>query len=332
MFSRTQTAKSSVVRCLFKARSQHFNSPRNFLRPISSFRSSNPYLKPRMSETKDSQSSSLNGAASSDAVSAKTKLFKPIVWIDCEMTGLDHVNDHIIEICCIITDGNLNIIDEEGYESVVHYGADVMDKMDEWCTDHHGSSGLTDKVLASLKTRKQVEAELLDYIKKYIPDERKGILAGNSVHMDRLFMLREFPKVTQHLFYRIIDVSTIMEVCFRHNAPLASVFPKKKAAHTAKSDILESIAQLRWYQNNYLKDSDETQAFVEKRDKELEAERAADAATAAASTAESLKTAVKDAAKTIAKQPKKKLAEIASSNCEKGKSSNNEPCKKQRLK
>ncbi|SCU79102.1 LAME_0A07228g1_1 [Lachancea meyersii CBS 8951] len=195
---------------------------------------------------------------------------KPIVWIDCEMTGLDHTKDKIIEICCIITDENLNMVDEAGYESVVHCDRIILDGMDEWCVEHHSSSGLTQKVLESTKTTQQVEDELLAYVQKWIPTARRGVLAGNTVHMDRLFMLREFPKVVNHLFYRIIDVSTIMEVSFRHNPELASVFPRKKGAHTAKSDILESIAQLKWYREHYLKDSEETRDFVAQRKAEIE--------------------------------------------------------------
>ncbi|CCK72653.1 Rex2p KNAG_0L00300 [Huiozyma naganishii CBS 8797] len=203
------------------------------------------------------------------------KIFKPIVWVDCEMTGLDHNKDHIIEVCCIITDGHLNIVDKEGdncYESVVHYDKSVMDSMNQWCVEHHGDSGLTKQVLESTKTREQVESELLDYIKQFIPEGNIGVLGGNSVHMDRLFMLREFPKVIDHLFYRNIDVSTIMEVSRRHNPELANVFPKKETAHTAKKDILESIAQLKWYQDHYLKNKNETKQFVAKRAREIEGE------------------------------------------------------------
>ena len=184
------------------------------------------------------------------------------------MTGLDVFNDHIIEICCIITDGNLNIIDEEGYESVVHYDNSVMDKMNEWCIEHHGGvsndilstcvldtnihqSGLTQKVLESNKTLSQVEDELYQYVSKYT-NQRSAVLAGNSVHMDRAFMMREMPKVLDHLHYRLIDVSTITEIGKRHNMDLISKLPKKKEAHTARSDILESIAQLKWYQDHYL--------------------------------------------------------------------------------
>lgn len=215
-----------------------------------------------------------SGTTIGDTTVSSPRIFKPIVWIDCEMTGLDHQRDHIIEICCVITDGHLNIVDKQSegncYESVIHYGREVMDNMNEWCIEHHGASGLTYKVLQSEKTREQVEEELLAYIKQFIPDKNVGVLAGNSIHMDRLFMLREFPKVIDHLFYRLIDVSSISEVCRRFNPDLANVFPRKAVAHTARSDILESIAQLQWYVDHYLKRKEETEEFVEMRLKEIE--------------------------------------------------------------
>ncbi|AQZ19105.1 REX2 (YLR059C) [Zygosaccharomyces parabailii] len=202
-------------------------------RPL--YRASNPYLT-RMSQP---------------------GVWKPLVWIDCEMTGLDHTHDRIIEICCIITDGHLKVIDNNCFESVVHCDKEVMDKMNPWCLEHHGASGLIEKVLASSKTKEEVEDELLHFIKRYVPEQRTGLLAGNSVHMDRLFMLKDFPKVLQHLHYRIVDVSTIMEVSFRHNPALASQQPKKVQAHTARQDILESIQQLQWYVDNYFKPPEE---------------------------------------------------------------------------
>ncbi|OVF09597.1 putative oligoribonuclease [Clavispora lusitaniae] len=183
-----------------------------------------------------------------------TALYKPLVWIDCEMTGLDIAKDHIIEICCIITDGNLNIIDEKGYESTVYVPKKVLDNMNEWCVNQHGKSGLTAKVLANpQQTLAKVQQELLDYIQFYIPEPRTSLLAGNSVHMDKFFMMKEFPQVIDHLHYRLVDVSSIMEVGFRHNPALMKCFPRKKGNHTAKSDILESINQLKWYQDNYLR-------------------------------------------------------------------------------
>ncbi|CAL9729465.1 oligoribonuclease, mitochondrial [Monosporozyma unispora] len=225
--------------------------------------------------TEESKTEKVDTAAKNKMGSTRMdRSLKPIVWIDCEMTGLDHKNDQIIEICCIITDGNLNILDKDPngdncYESVLHCDKSVMDQMNEWCIEHHGSSGLTAKVINSKKTREQVESELLQYIQKFIPDKNVGILAGNSIHMDRLFMLKDFPKVIDHLFYRLIDVSTIMEVSKRHNSELASVVPKKETAHTAKKDILESISQLKWYMEHYLKNSIETSKFVGLRKKEI---------------------------------------------------------------
>jgi oligoribonuclease len=181
---------------------------------------------------------------------------KPIVWIDCEMTGLDHENDSIIEICCLITDKNLKLIDDIGYESVIHQDKKIMDNMNEWCVLHHGQSGLTDKVIKSKKTKEQVENELLEYLQKYM-NKGVGILAGNSVHMDRLFMLKDMPKVVNYLTYRIIDVSSIMETAKRFHPLIANSRPKKKAAHTAREDILESIQDLEYYRGVYFKDTTE---------------------------------------------------------------------------
>lgn len=183
-----------------------------------------------------------------------TPIHRPLVWIDCEMTGLDIAKDHIIEICCIITDGNLNIIDPVGYESTVYVSKRVLDNMGEWCVNQHGKSGLTAKVLANPhKTLAVVQMELLEYIQSYITEPRTALLAGNSVHMDKFFMMKEFPRVIDHLHYRLVDVSLIMEVGFRHNPALMKLFPKKNGSHTAKSDILESINQLKWYTENYLR-------------------------------------------------------------------------------
>ena len=232
----------------------------------------------KSSNVRELKSAKNDTTVESSSVSNSTlggdRTLKPIVWIDCEMTGLDHTKDRIIEICCIVTDGELNILDKDPvgskcYESVIHYDKAIMDSMNEWCIEHHGASGLTEKVINSTKTKEQVEEELLEYIKKFIPEKNVGILAGNSIHMDRLFMLKDFPKVIDHLFYRLIDVSTIMEVSKRHNPELASVVPRKEAAHTAKKDILESIKQLKWYMKHYLTAPAETSQFVEKRRKEL---------------------------------------------------------------
>lgn len=192
---------------------------------------------------------------------------KPLVWIDCEMTGLNVSQDHIIEICCLITDSNLNLIDENGYESTVYVPKKVLDGMDEWCVTHHGSSGLTAKVLANpLQTLSKVQQELLEYIQSYIPEPRTAVIAGNTIHMDKFFMMKEFPQVIDHLHYRMLDVSAIMEMGVRHNPKLMKLCPPKVSSHTARSDIVESIAQLKWYRQYYLR-NDVSPELSAKKDK-----------------------------------------------------------------
>lgn len=197
--------------------------------------------------------------AQEKAKDPKCDALKPIVWIDCEMTGLDHQKDSIIEICCLITDKDLKLIDEEGYESVIHQDHKVMDSMNEWCVNQHGKSGLTEKVIKSTKTKEEVEAELLEYLKKYM-NPGVGILAGNSVHMDRLFMLKDMPKVVDYLTYRIIDVSSIMEIAKRFHPLVANSRPRKRGAHTSRADILESIQDLEYYRGTYFRGPNEATA------------------------------------------------------------------------
>ena len=186
-------------------------------------------------------------------IQSKKNTWKPLVWIDCEMTGLDVFKDHIIEVCCIITDGNLEIVDERGYESTIYYPKEDLDNMSKWCVIQHNNSGLVKKILEDpLRNLSMVEEELYQYIKYYV-EPNKAIMAGNSIYMDKFFMMREFPKVTDYLHYRLLDVSSLMEIGYRHNPELMKQFPKKQGNHTARSDILESIGQLRWYVDNYLK-------------------------------------------------------------------------------
>lgn len=218
--------------------------------------------KPKIDSTSTNSAPESALEATQSFLKAKPKVWKPLVWIDCEMTGLNVYEDHIIEICCIITDGHMNIIDKEGYESTVYYPKSVLDNMNEWCIDQHGKSGLTAKVLKNTdRTLEKVQQELLEYIKRFV-DPNKGIMAGNSIHMDKFFMNREFPQVIDYLHYRLIDVSTVMEIGHRHNPELMKLFPKKDGNHTAKSDILESIAQLKWYKKHYLKSKDDVKDFI----------------------------------------------------------------------
>lgn len=165
------------------------------------------------------------------------------------MTGLDPDKEEIIEIYCLITTGNLEFIDEEGYHAIVHLPKERMDQMDEWCTKTHGESGLTQAVLDSTTTPQQAADGLYDYITKFIPQKRKGILAGNSIHADRTFLRKEpYNKALDHLHYRLLDVTTIKEAARRWaSVAVIKKVPNKKGTHKARDDILESIEEAKYY-------------------------------------------------------------------------------------
>lgn len=166
------------------------------------------------------------------------------------MTGLDLKNDEIIEIACIVTDWNLEPIDLPGFEVTIGQTEEKMASMNPWCVEHHGKSGLTAKVLASKTTHQQAADQLLAYIKARVPKARTALLAGNSVHADRAFFNAEsaYVEVMNHLHYRILDVSSIKEAARRFSPQdVLEQIPKKKKAHTAMEDILESIAEMRYY-------------------------------------------------------------------------------------
>nr|XP_036575020.1 oligoribonuclease [Colletotrichum truncatum]KAF6781525.1 oligoribonuclease [Colletotrichum truncatum] len=173
----------------------------------------------------------------------------PLVWIDCEMTGLDPDKEEIIEIFCIITSGNLEVVDPQGWGCVVHQSEERMAQMDEWCTRTHRDSGLTAAVIKSTTTPEQAADELLAYIKRFIPERKIALLAGNSVHADRSFLNKPpYRKVVDHLHHRILDVSTIKEAARRWGPPqILDNAPIKQGLHQAKEDILESIAEAKYY-------------------------------------------------------------------------------------
>ncbi|KAI0903634.1 ribonuclease H-like domain-containing protein [Ustulina deusta] len=174
-----------------------------------------------------------------------------LVWIDCEMTGLDRDRDEIIEIFCVITTGTLEVVDEQGWGTVVHQSKERMDMMDDWCTRVHAQSGLTAAVIASKVTPEQAADDLLTYIRGYVPEEGIALLAGNSVHADRAFLSREpYKKVVDHLHHRILDVSTIKEAARRWSPrEIISNTPRKQGLHQAKEDILESIEEARYFKD-----------------------------------------------------------------------------------
>ncbi|KAG0079071.1 Oligoribonuclease, mitochondrial [Podila epicladia] len=174
-----------------------------------------------------------------------------LVWIDCEMTGL-LATDKLIEIAVIITDDELNIV-AEGPNLIIHQPKHVMDSMNAWCIDHHGASGLTASVLASTISTSDACTQVLSFIQQHIPEQRVGILAGNSVHADKVFLDREMKPIIDHLHYRIVDVSTVKELARRWYPREFAATPAKQGAHRALDDIKESIAELKYYRSAVFK-------------------------------------------------------------------------------
>lgn len=164
------------------------------------------------------------------------------------MTGLDTRKDRIIEICCYITTPHLTLLTPTPYHAILHQPLSIMSQMDDWCTRTHSASGLTPLVLTSTLTAAQAQTELLAFIKQHVPYAKYGLLAGNSVHADRMFLVQEFPEVVEWLHHRIVDVSSFKE-CVRMwcGREVMRGVPKKKALHRAREDILESIEEMRYY-------------------------------------------------------------------------------------
>lgn len=166
-----------------------------------------------------------------------------LVWMDLEMTGLDPESDTILEIATIITDSELNTI-AEGPVIAIHQPDAVLNAMDHWCRKHHGKSGLTRRVRASVISMAEAERQTLDFIRRHAP-ERTLPLCGNSIHQDRRFLVCYMPQLEAWMHYRNIDVSTVKELARRWYPDMEP--PAKKGAHLAMDDIRESIAELRYY-------------------------------------------------------------------------------------
>ncbi|KIJ15505.1 hypothetical protein PAXINDRAFT_77177 [Paxillus involutus ATCC 200175] len=176
----------------------------------------------------------------------------PLVWIDCEMTGLNPKRDKLLEIAVLITNGNLDLVDD-GIEFVIKTDKSVLDSMDEWCKTQHGKSGLTQACLESPYSKDYVSDTVLQYIKKWIPDQRTGVLAGNSVHADRSFLVEEMPEVVDWLHYRSNqrpDVSSIKELSRRWYPGTEVPQHIFSGKHRALEDIKSSIKELGWYRDN----------------------------------------------------------------------------------
>jgi len=164
------------------------------------------------------------------------------------MTGLDPTNDVILQICCYITSPTLDLLEPSGFETVVSRPRDVLENMNEWCIKTHNSTGLVSRCLSSSITAAQASSMLLSYIKTHVPEPGKALLAGNTVHADKMFLMKECPEVIEWLGYRILDVSAIKEGARRWcSEEVLAGAPKKEGTHEARMDILESIEECRYW-------------------------------------------------------------------------------------
>jgi oligoribonuclease len=173
-----------------------------------------------------------------------------LIWIDLEMTGLDPDNDHIIEIATIVTDSELNTL-AEGPVFAVHQPDSVLARMDEWNTRQHGQSGLTERVRNSTVSPREAELATIEFLQNYVPPGKSPI-CGNSICQDRRFLAREMPELERYFHYRNLDVSTLKELAKRWRPELMDGL-RKSATHLALDDIRESIAELRYYREHFLR-------------------------------------------------------------------------------
>jgi oligoribonuclease len=173
-----------------------------------------------------------------------------LVWVDMEMTGLDPDNDKIIEVAVVVTDAELNVL-AEGPVFAIHQSDEVLNGMDSWNKGTHGRSGLIDRVKASTVTEADAEKALIDFLKNFVPSG-KSPMCGNTICQDRRFMARGMPKLETFFHYRNLDVSTLKELCKRWKPEIANGF-KKHQKHTALADIIESVEELRYYREHFIK-------------------------------------------------------------------------------
>jgi oligoribonuclease len=168
-----------------------------------------------------------------------------IVWIDCEMTGLDLQADALIEVAALVTDSELNILGE-GIDVVIKPDPAALAQMGDFVRDMHTTSRLLEELDHGV-SMDEAQAAVLDYIKEHVPDPKKAPLGGNSVGTDRMFLARDMPDIVEHLHYRVIDVSTIKELSRRWYARAYFQAPAKHGGHRALGDIRDSINELKYY-------------------------------------------------------------------------------------
>ncbi len=173
-----------------------------------------------------------------------------LIWIDLEMTGLDPFNDRIIEIATVVTDARLEII-AEGPVLAIHQPDEVLAAMDEWNTRQHGASGLTERVRASTVDEAEAERQTLAFLRQYVPANASP-MCGNSICQDRRFLARLMPELEAYFHYRNLDVSTLKELARRWAPRVYNGF-QKSSTHLALDDIRDSIEELRYYREHFIR-------------------------------------------------------------------------------
>ena len=173
-----------------------------------------------------------------------------LIWIDLEMTGLDTVNDVIIEIATIVTDKHLNIL-AEGPVYAIETPDELLNNMDEWNTNQHNKSGLIDRIRSTGVSMQKAEQDTLEFLRQYVPAGASP-MCGNSICQDRRFLARQMPELEVYFHYRNLDVSTVKELATRWRPEVLSGF-SKKGSHLAMDDVRESIAELLYYRQNFLR-------------------------------------------------------------------------------
>lgn len=178
---------------------------------------------------------------------AANRLQERIVWVDCEMTGLDLAKDVLVEIAAVVTEADLTPLDD-GIEVVIRATAEQLAGMDPFVVNMHTESGLL-PLIDGGEDLAIAEARVLEYVQQHVPDARKAPLAGSSIYVDRMFLAQYMPKFDAHLHYRLVDVSTIKELTRRWYPRVYFNAPKKVGGHRALADIFDSIRELRYYRS-----------------------------------------------------------------------------------
>ena len=173
---------------------------------------------------------------------------EPLVWVDCEMTGLDPASDVLVEIAVVVTDSELTLLDD-GLDLLIKTDPDKLASMEDVVRDMHTASGLLEALATATTTLDEAEQQVLDYVRRFVPERRKAPLCGNSIATDRTFIARYMPRLDDHLHYRMVDVSSIKELARRWYPRVYFNAPAKTGGHRALADIVDSINELRYYRS-----------------------------------------------------------------------------------